>query len=91
MTGAQALIQQGIERGIEQGIERGIRQGIQQGEIRTLLRQITSKFGAVSDTVHTQVAHLSPAELDALTEDILSLPDVSALENWLNEHQADQG
>jgi len=87
MTGAEALIQQGVQQGIEQGIRQGIRQGIeqgvQQGELQTLLRLANVKFGGLSEAARLQINRLSAVQLDELTAAILYLPDLPALETWL--------
>lgn len=69
MTGAEALIQQGV----------------QQGEIRTLQRQIVKRFGANTGLAQSQVARLSSAQLDELTDAMFDLPDLQSLESWLVE------
>ncbi len=58
---------------------------IQQGEVRTLLYQMTRKFGAVSDSLRARVAQLSPNQLEELMGAVLDLTDFASLEAWLEE------
>ncbi|MEA3644144.1 MAG: hypothetical protein VBE63_30105, partial [Lamprobacter sp.] len=44
-AGIQKGLQQGLQKGLQQGLQQGMQKGLQQGEARTLLRQLTQKFG----------------------------------------------
>lgn len=72
MTGAEALIEQGIE----------------QGELRSLLRIATRRFGLISDTLRSRISRLPAAQVEELTDAILDLPDQPALEAWLEQKAA---
>ena len=56
--------QAGIEKGLQQGLRQGVQQGLQQGEAKTLLRQITRKFGPEAVQRHRE--RIERAELEQL-------------------------
>ena len=64
-TAADALREQGIEQGIEQGVQ----QGVQQGMVKTLTRQLQSRFG---DDARNAITIVNSTE------------DVRRLEQWLD-------
>ena len=68
VTAAEMLIQRGVERGLEKGRE----QGLEQGERKTLLKQLRSKFGPVSDAAAGRVNAAGVAQLDVWLERVLT-------------------
>jgi hypothetical protein len=73
--GIMEIVTSWMERGIEQGAVR---------EVRSLiLKQLTRKFGFVSDEIRSQVAALSVLQLEMLGEALLDLANLADLERWL--------
>jgi predicted transposase YdaD len=66
--------------------EEGLDKGKMEGKMETLLRQTTRKFGPLDHANLAALKSLSNAQMDALTEDILFLPNAEALEAWLRDH-----
>lgn len=65
-------------------IERmGIEQGRQEGERSILLRQLTRKFGLLSEETIAQVSRLSIEHLDELAEELFDFNDLADLNHWL--------
>ena len=65
---AERFIQQGLEQGRQEGRE----EGIGQGEARVLLRQLTLKFGPVSESVRSRVESADAETLLRWSEQVLS-------------------
>jgi hypothetical protein len=64
MTGAEQLIQQGTAKGKAEG------------KAELILRQLTLRFGAVSEDLTTRVRSATPEQLDAYAERILTAPTI---------------
>jgi predicted transposase YdaD len=73
------LWDEGLERGREQGLERGLEQGI----IATLVRLAKRKFPGVQASTIQRIESLDYLSAEALTDEILDLGSVEALEQWL--------
>ena len=85
MTGAEALIQQGIEQGIEKGIEQGIEQGEKRGEIQAkreiLLKFLDIRIGAVPDTIIHKISRIrSLSRLNSLLEQVATAQTLDDIE-----------
>jgi predicted transposase/invertase (TIGR01784 family) len=65
MTLGQFYTQQGLQQGFQQGIEQGIEQGTLEGECKLLIRQLTKKFGVLSEMY---VARIKQADQDTLLQ-----------------------
>ncbi len=81
MTGAQALIQQGIEQGTEQGIEQGEKRGKIQAKREDLLKLLDIRIGAVPDTVIQRISRMrSLSRLDTLLEQVATAQKLDDIE-----------
>jgi predicted transposase YdaD len=62
----------------------GVIEGEQRGEVKVILKLLKQKFGERTIDMQEQIAGLSIAQLDALTESLLALSDLENLESWLD-------
>ncbi|HEU4538445.1 MAG TPA: DUF4351 domain-containing protein, partial [Polyangiaceae bacterium] len=81
-----AMGQVGVERiviedlvkfGEDQGLQQGLQQGLLQGEAKALLKQLTLRFGPVSEGVETRVRSAPEAELERWLERVLTAASLS--------------
>jgi flagellar biosynthesis/type III secretory pathway protein FliH len=82
--GFQQGILQGVEKGLQQGIERGMKQGIEKGRIETLrevlLDLLTSRFGALDESVAAKIRETDSADqLRRLTHQALTATSLREL------------
>lgn len=68
-----------VERGRREGITKGREEGLR----ATLLRQLTTRFGPVSDAMRGRVAQCEPAELERALDRVLS---ANAIDEVLADH-----
>ncbi len=69
--------EEGRVQGREEGREQGLKVGLVEGKRETLLRQLTAKFGPVSEKTRSRVQALeSVAELDAYLERVLTAESI---------------
>lgn len=68
MTAAEKL----TEEAREQALAQGLAQGVALGRAETVLKQLSLRFGPLSDAVVQRIHRASLAELDALTERVLT-------------------
>ncbi len=73
------MIPTSIER---MGIEQGRQEGLQRQQ-SMLLRQLTRKFGSLSEGTISQISNLSTDQLDELAESLLDFERFEDLEQWL--------
>ncbi|MCU0551481.1 MAG: DUF4351 domain-containing protein [Leptolyngbya sp. Prado105] len=75
------------ERQTEQrGRTQGIEQGEQRGKAALILMQLSARLGDLPSTVEGEIEELSVTALDALAIALLSLSNVTELEEWLRSH-----
>jgi hypothetical protein len=55
-----------------QGVEEGIARGVTQGRVEMLLKQLTTRYGALSAAVAERVRKASAPELDSIAERVLT-------------------
>ncbi len=72
LTWADKLIEKGREEGREAGVVEGMR--------RMLLRQLTAKFGELSDRVTERVRSMSEVELESVLDRVLISATLDELE-----------
>lgn len=78
MSTAQKLHQQGVE----EGLQKGLQEGLQKGRAAIVARQLTFRFGALSEAVQARLAAATVDELDRFAERILG---ASRIEDLLGE------
>ena len=81
--GIQQGIQQGVELGIQQGVELGMQQGVQQGVMAMLVRQLTRRFGPLSEETMRRIEAAPLEQLEQWAENIL---DAATLEDVFKNH-----
>ena len=64
LTWADKLVEKGRKEGREAGVVEGLR--------RTLLRQLTAKFGELNDKVTERVRSMSEVELESVLDRVLT-------------------
>ena len=58
-------------------------EGRQEGEVRLLIRQLSRRFGKLTDRHETQIANLAIAQLEKLGDALLDFENIGDLERWL--------
>lgn len=84
-------IQQGLEQGMQQGIQQGMQQGMQQGraegilegEVAALSRQLTKRFGVLTEEVQARLHMATTEQLEFWIDRILDAP---TLQSVFDEH-----
>jgi predicted transposase YdaD len=57
----------------------------QEGQKKTILRQLSRKFGRISLKLRSQIEALATPQLEDLTEALLDFISVANLEEWLRD------
>jgi predicted transposase YdaD len=57
----------------------------QEGQKKTILRQLSRKFGQISLELRSQIEALDTLQLENLTEALLDFASVGDLESWLRD------
>lgn len=70
----------------QEGFEEGLREASYE---RILIRLLTHRFGPLHEAQVDQIQALSLAQLEQLTDVMLDLASLEALEAWLQEHSAE--
>ncbi len=85
-----------MEEGIQQGLQQGLRQGQRDGELRTVLRLLDRRLGALPADRRTQIQSLSRLQIEDLADALLDFTTLADLIAWLHmlsqniEHLAQQ-
>ncbi len=75
------LLEEGMQKGKREGIQEGMQKGMQKGLATLLVRQLTLKFGPLSDEQREQIESASEDTLLAWSEKILTAGSISAVIN----------
>jgi len=75
------------QEGVLEGMQRGMLEGMQQGQSNLILRLLVRKFGGLSEESRSNIAQLSPAQIEGLAEAILDFTSVTELDRWLQENK----
>jgi len=67
--------------------QEGMQQGMQQGQANLMLKQLARKFGGVSEELRSNIAQLSPAQLENLAEAILDFVSMAELDRWMQQNK----
>jgi predicted transposase/invertase (TIGR01784 family) len=78
--------EEGLEEGLEQGLEQGIEQGIQHATIGLVIRQLTKRFGKISQRKIKSISGLPLSVLEELSEALLDFNSLADLQSWLLIH-----
>ena len=77
------IVQKEIKRKIVQYQQQGMQQGMQQSLVNTIFRQISKRFGEVSNSTKNQIGELSIAQLEKLSEDLLDFTQLADFDSWI--------
>jgi len=68
-------------------IERiGIRKGLLEGKVDVVLLILQQRFGSLSEAIQSHIRHLSLAEVEELSGQLLGLASLAELQSWLSSH-----
>ena len=84
--GREEGLEQGREEGLEEGLEQGIEQGIEQATINLVIRQLTKRFGKISQGKIKSISGLPLSVLEELSEALLDFQSLNDLQSWLLIH-----
>jgi predicted transposase YdaD len=84
--GREEGLEQGREEGLEEGLEQGIEQGIEQATINLVIRQLTKRFGKISQRKIKSISGLPLSVLEELSEALLDFQSLNDLQTWLLIH-----
>ena len=76
---AQRGMQQGLQLGLEQGLEQGKLEGKLEGGAAVLERQLTRRFGPLSDETRARLTYATAEQLQLWTDRILEAPTLAAV------------
>ena len=83
----QSIVAESARKGEQQGLERGLQLGLQQGEqlgeATLVLRQLTRRFGRLSNTTVERIRQLGTIQLESLGEALLDFESLAEAEAWL--------
>ncbi|MDB9310664.1 Rpn family recombination-promoting nuclease/putative transposase [Aphanizomenon sp. CS-733/32] len=83
----QDILQKGEEKGRKEGEKRGEQRGRELGEQRTIIRQLTRRFGELDSSLVDRIKTLNIENLDNLADALLDFSNINDLVNWLNDNQ----
>ncbi len=63
-------------------MEEGLQKGMEEGEANLLIRQLTRRFGNLTDNQKQKVRSLSIPKLESLGEALFDFQNISELEKW---------
>ena len=75
--------QEAKQEGRQEGRQEGLQEGRQEGEIHLLIRQLSRRFGKISDRRVQVINSLTLEQLDDLGEALLDFGELADLDNWL--------
>ena len=73
-------------RGIKIGMQQGVQVGSHTQAMKTALRQLQNRFGALDETVQAHVRALPLAEIEALSDALFGFATRDDFEGWLQQH-----
>ncbi|UXE62899.1 MAG: Rpn family recombination-promoting nuclease/putative transposase [Woronichinia naegeliana WA131] len=77
------VYQEAKQEGRQEGRQEGLQEGRQEGEIHLLIRQLSRRFGKISDRRVQVINSLTLEQLDDLGEALLDFGELADLDNWL--------
>ncbi|MEI6328840.1 MAG: Rpn family recombination-promoting nuclease/putative transposase [Pseudanabaena sp. ELA645] len=75
---------QGLMQGRKQGSTQGRKQGREQEAVNLVVRQLTKRFGDLSEEIRVTISGLPLTVLEDLSEALLDFSDLADLQAWLN-------
>ena len=82
--------EEGREEGIKQGIEQGREQGLEQATLNLVIRQLTKRFGKISQKMRKSISALPLSVVEELSEALLDFQSLDDLQSWLLIHTPSQ-
>ena len=83
----QDIFQKGEQRGEQRGRELGEKLGRELGEQRTIIRQLTRRFGELDSSLVDKIKTFNIEKLDNLADALLEFSTINDLATWLNDNQ----
>jgi len=83
----QDIFQKGEQRGEQRGRELGEKLGRELGEQRTIIRQLTRRFGELDSSLVDRIKTFNIEKLDNLADALLEFSTINDLATWLNDNQ----
>ena len=77
------VYQEAKQEGRQEGRQEGLQEGRQEGEIHLLIRQLSRRFGKISDRRVQVINSLTLEQLEDLGEALLDFCELRDLDNWL--------
>ena len=71
----------------QKGEKQGEKLGRTEGEQRTIIRQLTRRFGELDSSLVDRIKTLNIEKLDNLADALLDFSNINNLVNWLNDNQ----
>jgi predicted transposase YdaD len=75
---------QGLMQGRKQGSTQGRKQGREQEAVNLVVRQLTKRFGDLSEEIRVTISGLPLTVLEDLSEALLDFSNLADLQAWLN-------
>jgi predicted transposase YdaD len=79
-----------LETWIQRGLQQGLQQGSQQDRQALILRQLTRRFGKLSERAQAQIHRLSLEQPEQPGEALLDFEKVADLNAWLRQHKPER-
>ena len=82
----KATEKEGVMQIVTSWMEQGIEQGEQQGTLKSVLRVLTRRVGALDAGMNDRLQQLSVSQLENLLDAALDFTQFADLESWLNQN-----
>jgi hypothetical protein len=76
-----------IREGLAKGLEQGLEQGKQLDELTVILQLLQNRFGVLDATMQRQFKRLPAAQLETLTDKLLTFANLLELKRWLKQQR----
>lgn len=86
MLEESSIVQDWLKRGRKEGLEKGLEKGVEKGERFLVLRQLSYRFGKLSESTKSKIENLSLNQIEKLGEALLDFKEKSDLTKWLKEN-----
>lgn len=83
MLEESSVVQDWLRRGRREGLQEGRKEGLQEGEKQLVIRQLTKRFGNLSDRTIKRIENLSLAQIEMLGDALLDFKEKSEITKWL--------
>ena len=80
------VYQEAKQEGRQEGKQEGRQEGRQEGERNLLVRQLSKRFGKLTNSYIENINSLTIVQLEDLGEALLDFGNITDLEQWLKVH-----